>query len=83
VAKSVLITDTLITDYFSLRRIVKDNTHRMPAAGTHPAHAVAQIYSIDATGSLKRPMMNGEGDRVPLRQRHDLGPGLHTRTLFR
>jgi hypothetical protein len=55
----------------------------MPAAGTHPAHAVAQIHSIDATGSLNRPMMYGEGDRVTLRQRHDLGPGLQAWTLFR
>jgi hypothetical protein len=65
-----------------LRRVMKDDTHRMAAAGANPAYAVAQVHSIGSPGTLNRPMMNGERYGIALRQRHNLGARLHARPLF-
>jgi len=65
-----------------LRRIVKDDTNRVAAPGANPAYAVAQVHSISSPGTLNRPMMNGKGNGIALRQRHNLGARLHARPLF-
>jgi hypothetical protein len=65
-----------------LRRIMKDDTNRVAAPGAETAYAVAQVHSIGSSGPLNRPMMNGKGNGIALRQRHNLGARLHPRPLF-
>ena len=65
-----------------LRCIMKDDANRVAAPRAETAYAVAQVHSIGSTRTLNRAMMNGEGDGIALRQRHNLGTGLHARTLL-
>jgi hypothetical protein len=60
-----------------LGRIMEDDTNRVAAAGAETAYAVAQIHPIGSPGTLNRQMMNGEGNGIALRQRHNLGARLH------
>lgn len=63
--------------------IVKDDAERMPVAGTHTAHPMAQVDAIGSSSALHRSMVNREDDAIPLVERHDFGARLHTWPLFR
>src|SRR5688572_14140788 len=46
------------------------------------ADAMPQRHAIGAAGSLHGSMTHGEQETIPLSQRHDHGPRLHTRALL-
>src|SRR3954462_7541986 len=63
--------------------IMKDHAERMAVPGTDPAYAMAEIDPISSARPLNRSHMHREGHRIPLSERHHLGPGLHARALLR
>lgn len=68
--------------HFVLFRIVKNDTECVALAGTEPAHAMPHIDAICSSCPLHRAVMNGERYGVSLTERHDLNPGLHSRSLL-
>ena len=66
-----------------LGRVVEDNPNAVPHAGADAAHTVTEIDTINALRSLHWTVMDGEGHRITLAKRNDLGAALHARTLFR
>src|SRR5579863_8274735 len=65
-----------------LFRVVEDDAERVTAAGAHAADAVAQIDPVDASRALDRPVVNGEQNRVALREGNHLHATLHARALL-
>ena len=63
--------------------IVKDDAERMPVAGTHATHPMAQVDTIGSSGALHGSMVNREDDAIALVERHHLGARLHPWPLFR
>ena len=65
-----------------LRRVMKDDANGVAAPRAETAYTVAKVHSIGSTCTLHRAMMNGESHGIALRQRHNLGTGLHARSLL-
>src|SRR5687767_13470931 len=64
------------------RSVMEDDAQRVAMSGPNAAHAVPEIYPVDAARTLHRTVMDGEHHRVTLAKRHDCRPGLHAWTLF-
>src|ERR1700724_95897 len=54
----------------------------MPLPGADPAHAVAHVDPIGATGAAYRTMGDRKDHGFALRERHDLRTRLHARPLL-
>src|ERR1700724_3331059 len=54
----------------------------MPLPGADPAHAVAHVDPIGATGAAYRTMVDRKDHSLALRERHDLRTRLHARPLL-
>ena len=61
---------------------MKDDADGVAPAGAQTADAVAQVDTVRAARALHRAMMHGEGDRVALSERDNLGTRLHARPLL-
>jgi hypothetical protein len=61
---------------------VKDDAQRVALAGAYGAHAVPELDPVDAARTAHGPVIDGKNHRVPLLERHDLGPRLHARPLL-
>src|SRR5262245_30233568 len=62
---------------------MEDDAHGVPQARADATDAMPEVDAVGALRALDRPVVNSEGHRVALLQRHDFGPALHARSLFR
>ena len=63
--------------------VVKNDSERVPMAGTKPAHTVTKVNPVRPARALHRSMMDRENYSVSLFQFDDFRAGLHTRPLLR
>jgi hypothetical protein len=54
--------------------VVEDDSHGVPVAGTHTAHAMTQIHSVSALDALYGAMTDREGHSITLLKAYHLGP---------
>lgn len=54
----------------------------MPLARPDGAHSVAHIHPVDTACAFDGPVMNREGDGIPLGQPDHFHPGLHSGALL-
>jgi len=63
-------------------RVVEDDPDCVAHTGADAADTVAKIHAVVALRAPDWPVMDGEGHRITLLQRYDLGAALHARALF-
>src|SRR5919198_3697508 len=63
--------------------IVENDAERVAVTPPQSAHAVANVYAIEAARALSRAMMHGEDGPFALHERNDFRPRLHARPLLR
>ena len=61
---------------------MEDNAQGVAHPRAKTADAVAKVDAIVAPAALHRTIVDGKSDRIALAQWHDLGPALHSRSLF-
>lgn len=54
--------------------VVEDDSHGVPVAGTHTAHAMTQIHSVSALDALYGAMTDRECHSITLLKAYHLGP---------
>lgn len=61
---------------------MEDDARRVPPPAAQNADSVPQHDAVRPPPTLHRPMMHRKDGRIPLAQRHNGRPGLHTWTLL-
>ena len=63
--------------------VVKNDAECVAGARTKTAHTVTEVYPVHTSLTLDRTTTHSKHDPIALSERHNYGPRLHTRPLFR